>query len=266
MTHILDRIVFETRLDLVYRRKSLSMGDLEKRVRRAPASRAFAAALKKPGVALIAELKAKSPSAGLIRPRYDVAEGARAYARAGARALSVLTEPRFFGGKLEHLALARKASGLPILRKDFIVDPYQVVEARVHGADAILLIVRLLTDWELATLQKLAWDLKMDVLVETHDVQELDRAKKVGARLIGINSRNLDTLAMDSRAFEKRVPRAPRGAVLVAESGIKTPDDVRRLSVLGVHGMLVGESLLKQKDLETAANILVSAGENQNVD
>lgn len=260
MTGVLDRIVFETRRDLARRRAKVPLADLERMVRRTPIVRSFAGALKREGVALIAELKAKSPSAGLIRPRYDVAAGARAYARAGARALSVLTEPRYFGGKLEHLKLAQRASTLPVLRKDFIVDPYQVVEARAHGADALLLIVRLLTDWELVTLQRLAWDLKMDALVETHNGEELDRAKNAGARLIGINSRNLDTLAMDPRAFEKLVPRAPRGAVLVAESGIKTPEDVRRLSGLGVHAMLVGESLLKQKDLETAARVLAAAG------
>ena len=260
MTRVLDRIVFETRLDLARRRGRVSLGDLEKRAGRAPKPRPFAAAINKSGVSLIAELKAKSPSAGLIRPRYDVAEGARAYERGGARALSILTEPRFFGGKPAHLDLARRATALPVLRKDFIVDPYQVVEARAHGADAILLIVRLLTDWELVFLQRLAWDLKMDVLVETHDAAELDRAKKAGARLIGINSRNLDTLGMDTGAFEKLVPRAPRGAVLVAESGIKTPEDVRRLAGVGVNAMLVGESLLKQKNLETAARLLSAAG------
>ncbi|MBK8574761.1 MAG: indole-3-glycerol phosphate synthase TrpC [Elusimicrobia bacterium] len=260
MTRVLDRIVFETRQDLARKRAKIALVNLERLARRAPTVRPFAEALKKRGVGLVAELKAKSPSAGLIRPRYDVAAGARAYARAGARALSVLTEPRYFGGKLDHLVLARRASGLPVLRKDFIVDPYQVFEARAHGADAVLLIVRLLTDWELVTLQKLAWDLKMDALVETHTAEELGRAKKAGARLIGINSRNLDTLAMDPQAFEKLVPRAPRGAVLVAESGIKTPDDVRRLSILGVNAMLVGESLLKQKNLETAARVLATAG------
>ncbi len=260
MNHILDRIVFETRMDLARRRVHCPLNVLEKLVYRAPKIRSFSRALQHRGVALIAELKAKSPSAGLIRPRYDVAAGARAYARAGARALSVLTEPRYFGGTLAHLSLARRASGLPVLRKDFIVDPYQVVEARAHGAEDILLIAGLLTDWELVFWQWLAWDLKMDALVETHNGEELSRAKKAGARLIGINSRNLDTLAMDPRAFEKWVPRAPRGAVLVAESGIKTPDDVRRLSVLGVHAMLVGESLLKQKDLEAAATLLVDAG------
>jgi indole-3-glycerol phosphate synthase len=260
MKHVLDRIVFKTRLDVVRRRDRVSLGVLEADAHRAPKVRPFAGAIKNRGVGLIAELKAKSPSAGLIRPRYDVAGGARAYARAGARALSVLTEPHFFGGKLEDLSLARRVSHLPVLRKDFIVDPYQVFEARAYGADAILLIVRLLTDWELATLQKLAWDLKMDVLVETHDREELSRAKKAGARLIGINSRNLDTLTMDPRAFERLVPLAPRGAVLVAESGIKTPEDVFHLARLGVHGMLVGESLLRQKDLKTAAKGLVAAG------
>ena len=262
MTRVLDRIVFEIRLDLAKRREKVPLSVLEARARKAPKVRSLVGALKKPGVGLMAELKAKSPSAGLIRPRYDVAGGARAYARAGARALSVLTEPRFFGGKLEDLPLARRISHLPVLRKDFIVDPYQVVEARAFGADAVLLIVRLLTDWELATLQKLAWDLKMDALVETHTAAELARAKKMGARLIGINSRNLDTLTIDPRAFARLVPLAPRGAVLVAESGIKTPEDVVRLARMGVHGMLVGESLLKEKDLKTAARILVAAGKD----
>lgn len=262
MKHILDRIVFETRLDVVRRRDRVSLRSLENKARRASKARPFARAMKDRGVGLIAELKAKSPSAGLIRPCYDVVAGARAYARAGARALSVLTERHFFGGKLKDLSLARRVSQLPVLRKDFIVDPYQVVESRAYGADAILLIVRLLTDWELVTLQKLAWDLKMDVLVETHDRAELARAKKAGARLIGINSRNLDTLTMDPHAFERLVPLAPRGAVLVAESGIKTAEDVNQLSRLGVHGMLVGESLLRQKDLKTAAKVLVAAGKD----
>jgi indole-3-glycerol phosphate synthase len=260
MTPLLDRIVYKTRLDVARRRAMRSLHALNMLVSRAPPPRPFASALKKSGVSLIAELKAKSPSAGMIRARYDVAAGARAYARAGARALSVLTEPHFFGGTLQHLAVARRASGLPVLRKDFIVDPYQVVESRVFGADAILLIVRLLTDWELRAYQSLAWELKMDALVETHTAAELARAQKAGACLIGINSRNLDTLAMDPRAFRALVPRAPRNSVLVAESGIKTPEDVRGVAALGVHAMLVGESLLKQKDLETAASALVAAG------
>ncbi|MBL0058364.1 MAG: indole-3-glycerol phosphate synthase TrpC [Elusimicrobia bacterium] len=262
MTMVLNPIVRATRSALVQRRERVPLNELEKLARRASRPRSFSAALTRGGVSLIAELKAKSPSAGILRSRYDVAAGARAYTRAGARALSILTEPRFFGGKLEHLGLARQASGLPVLRKDFIVDPYQVVEARAHGADAVLLIVRLLTDWELGMLQSLAHDFSMEALVEIHDAAELKRAEKIGARLIGINSRNLDTLAMDPRAFEKWVPRAPQGAVLVAESGIKTAADVHRLAALGVNAMLVGESLLKQKNLESAARVLTTAGKD----
>jgi indole-3-glycerol phosphate synthase len=260
MNAVLNRIVSRTRLDLVRKRTMVPLADMERKARRAPPPRPFAQALMAGGVSLIAELKAKSPSAGLIRPRYNVAKGARSYTQGGARALSILTEPFFFGGRLEHLALARAASPLPVLRKDFIVDSYQVVESRAGGADAILLIVRLLTDWELITLQRLAWDWNMDVLVETHNTEDMDRAKKAGARLVGVNSRDLDTLKMARHAFERLVPRAPKGAVVVAESGIKTPADVERLTFLGVNAMLVGESLLKQKDLESAARTLAAAG------
>jgi indole-3-glycerol phosphate synthase len=260
MNRVLDKIVYETRLDLVERRKVAPLGSIEKKANRAPKPRSFSAGLKKRGVSLIAELKAKSPSAGVLQKKYDVMGGSRLYARAGAQALSVLTEPRFFGGRLEDLGLARRSTGLPLLRKDFIVDPYQVFESRAHGADALLLIVRLLTDWELVFLQGLARDLGMDVLVETHNRDELNRAASVGSRLIGINSRNLDTLAMDPKAFGRLAPLAPKGAVLVAESGIKTPDDVRRIAALGINAMLVGESLLKQHDLESAARTLVAAG------
>lgn len=260
MNAVLNRIVSRTRADLVRKRALVPMAEMERRARRVPPPRPFAQALMAGGVSLIAELKAKSPSAGLIRHRYDVTTGARAYKKGGARALSILTEPAFFGGRLEHVALARVASGLPVLRKDFIVDPYQVVEARAAQADAILLIVRLLTDWELITLQRLAWDWNMDVLVETHNTEDMDRAKKAGARLVGVNSRDLDTLKMSRHAFERLVPRAPKGAVVVAESGIKTPADVERLTFLGVNAMLVGESLLKQKDLESAARTLAAAG------
>lgn len=262
MNPVLNRILSRTRLDIVRKRSQVSLAEMERRARRAPPPRPFAQSLMAGGVSLIAELKAKSPSAGTIRPRFDVAGGARAYTRGGARALSILTEPFFFGGRPDHVSLARAASPLPILRKDFIVDPYQVVEARAVGADAILLIVRLLTDWELITLQRLAWDWNMDVLVETHNTDDLDRAKKAGARMVGVNSRDLDTLKMSRHAFERLVPRAPKGAVVVAESGIQSPADVVRVASLGVNAMLVGESLLKQKDLESAARTLVSAGKD----
>jgi indole-3-glycerol phosphate synthase len=265
VNRVLEKIVYETRMDLAQRRISIPLSKMEKMASRSPKTRSFSAALKTAGVSLIAELKAKSPSAGVIRKNFDVTVGAKTYARAGARALSILTEPRFFGGKLEHLRLARKATGVPLLRKDFIVDPYQVVESRVYGADAILLIVRLLTDWELVVLSGLARDFGMDALVETHNANDMTRAKMMGALLIGINSRNLDTLAMDPKTFERLMPLVPEGSVCVAESGLKAPADVRRIAGLGMDAMLVGESLLKQKDLESAARTLVAAGKDDYV-
>jgi indole-3-glycerol phosphate synthase len=182
-----------------------------------------------------------------------VAAGARAYARAGARALSVLTEPRYFGGKLDHLVLARRASGLPVLRKDFIVDPYQVFEARAHGADAVLLIVRLLTDWELVTLQKLAWDLKMDALVETHDRRGVGAGEKSRGPVDRDQQPQLGHVGDGSRRRLRRlVPfgspgRRPGGGERDQNTGGRIADYGE---VWVCTRMLVGESLLRQKDLE----------------
>lgn len=257
----MDEIVRRKRLDLSIRKNEIPLAELERAVKGAAPIRDFAAAIRRPGeVALIAELKKASPSAGLLRKSYDVREGARAYERGGARALSVLTEENFFLGSLSHLSEAKMASGLPVLRKDFLFDPYQVFEARAHGADAVLLITALLDRAALGEMRNLARRLGLAALVEVHDAAEMETALSFGAEMVGVNSRNLKDLTMNHSAFEEMVPLIPKGRVIVAESGIKTPDDVRRLRALGVHAVLVGESLLKQPDLESAAKVLAEVG------
>lgn len=264
MNPVLAEILRRTREEIAVRRARRSLAALETAAGSAPPARPFAEALVRGGgVGVIAELKAKSPSAGLLRPHYDVAAGALAYARAGARALSILTEPHFFGGRPEDLAVARGACDLPLLRKDFIVDPYQVAEARAHGADAVLLIVRVLDPASLGLLLAEARRWGLEALVETHTTEEVARAVAAGARLIGVNSRDLDTLRMDPGAFARLAAGVPADRILVAESGIKTPEDVRALKPLGVRAALVGESFLKQPDLEKAARPLVDAGKKE---
>lgn len=260
----LQQIVDRKKEDLLLRKKARPLAQLQADLPGALPVRDFIGALVKPGaVSLIAELKKASPSAGLLRPEYNVAAGAEAYARAGARALSVLTEENFFLGHLNHVAEAKRAVDLPVLRKDFIFDPYQVYEARLFGADAVLLIVALLEEERMRVLMELIHELGMTPLVEVHSEPELDVAVRSGARLIGINSRNLKDLSMDGTMFEKLVPRIPEGRIVIAESGIKTPADVEKLKNLNVSAMLVGESLLRQPDLEKAAKILADAGKGK---
>jgi indole-3-glycerol phosphate synthase len=263
MNAVLNEIVERTRADLAVRRGNRPLIDVEKAAATADRPRPFAEALRRGGgVGVIAELKAQSPSAGLLRSNYDVAAGAAAYARAGARALSILTEPHFFGGRPADLATARAACALPVLRKDFVIDPYQVVEARAHGADAVLLIVRLLDDRALVSLLGEARRWGMEALVEAHTAEEVQRALRAGASLLGLNSRDLDTLQMDPGAFARLSRGIPADRTVVAESGVKTPEDVRALKALGIHAVLIGESFLRQPDLETAARPLVEAGKS----
>jgi indole-3-glycerol phosphate synthase len=257
----LEEIVRRKRLDLERKKKEVPLAELERAAKVAAPIRDFPAAIRRPGeVSLISELKKASPSAGLLRKSYDVAEGARAYERGGARALSVLTEENYFLGRLSHMVEAKKASGLPVLRKDFLFDPYQVFEARAHGADAVLLITALLDRASLSEMRTLVRRLGMAALVEVHDAAEMETSLAVGADMIGVNSRNLKDLTMNAAAFEEMIPLIPRDRTIVAESGIKTVEDVRRLRALGVHAVLVGESLLKQPDLERATKILSRAG------
>lgn len=232
--------------------------ELRARAEDAPPARAFAAALRHPTeVRLLAEVKRRSPSAGEIRPGADPAEVARAYEAAGAAACSVLTDRQFFGGDLDALRAVRAAVSLPLIRKDFVVDPVQLWEARGAGADAVLLIVRILDDARIADLLALARELGMDALVETHDDAEMERALRLGAELVGVNNRDLDTFRTDLALSLRMAPGVPAGVTYVAESGIRTADDVVRLGAVGVDAILVGESLMRQSDLRAAAAALV---------
>lgn len=220
----------------------------------------FAAAITRgPGIALIAELKRASPSAGVIRPDYDVEADARAYAWGGAAALSVLVEPKGFMGDIKHVAQAKAASGLPILYKGFITTPDELMGAIQSGADAVLLITAL-SYWKLIELIIRAEDSGVTPLVEIHTLFEMDIACQAGARVIGVNCRDLTTSVIDYGVFERLIPRLPENITVVAESGIRGPKDIQLVKSLGADAVLVGEHLLRQADLETAARELVEAG------
>ncbi len=224
----------------------------------APAPRSFEAALRAGGnISVIAEFKRRSPSGGAIREGADPAEIARSYEQAGAAALSVLTDAEYFGGSLDDLTAAHTAVSIPVLRKDFIVDPLQIFEARAAGADAVLLIVRILTVMQLASLHGMVQGLGMTALVEVHNGQELDRALRVDARVIGVNNRDLATLETNLDVSVGMAKRLPPGHLLVAESGIRTAADVDRLAAAGVQAILVGESFMRSPDVGAAAAALI---------
>lgn len=231
--------------------------ELERTADQQDPSRGFRAALAgAPGVALIAEVKRASPSAGIIRQDFDPVEIACAYERGGATCISILTDRRFFGGEPSHLTQVRSAVGLPVLRKDFILDDVQVLEARALGADAYLLIVAALEPAELQGLMEPGRELGMDALVEVHNERELDVAVSAGADLIGINNRDLHTFEVNLEVTERLAPQVPAGLLLVSESGIRTRADVERLKDCGVKAILVGETLMRAADIETATRAL----------
>lgn len=213
------------------------------------AARPFAAALRAGNhVALIAEFKRRSPSAGWIREDGSVAEITKAYSEAGARAISVLTDSEFFGGDLSDLVVAREKTSVPLLRKDFIIDEIQLFEARAHGADAVLLIVRALDDDQLRDLRRAAHELGLGTLVEAHDEAEVERALKADADVVGINNRDLSSFHVDTDLARRIARNIPPDVVIVAESGIRTADDVARVGQAGIEAVLVGEALMKTAD------------------
>ncbi len=253
--NILDRIVATKHEEL--RALAGTGPELRARAADAPAPRGFAAALRRPGeVRLLAEVKRRSPSAGDIRPGADPVEVARAYREGGAAALSVLTDREYFGGDLAALRRVTAAVDLPVIRKDFVVDALQVLEARAAGADAVLLIVRILDDARLRELHDAVRALEMDALVEAHNADEVRRALDAGATLLGVNNRDLDNFVTDLELSVRLAPTVPAGVTFVAESGIRAAADVDRLGAAGVDAILVGESLMRQPDLRAAAAAL----------
>lgn len=252
-----------TKREEVARRKGLvTRADLEERAREQSAPRGFRAALDakaQMGHALIAEVKKASPSKGLIRADFDPPAHARAYERAGAACLSVLTDEPYFLGADAYLVAARGAVSIPVLRKDFMVDPWQVAEARALGADAILIIVAALDDGLMAEIEAEAIRLGMDALVEVHDADELDRALKLKSRLIGVNNRDLRDFSVDFARTYELVGRAPAGCTFVAESGLTTKADLDAMAEHGVRCFLVGEALMRQPDVEQATRALLGA-------
>jgi indole-3-glycerol phosphate synthase len=244
---VLDDIVEAKRADLASELALMSVGTVRALAESAAPARGFTEAARstRGGLALIAEIKRASPSKGVLAAEVDPAELARRYTASGADAISVLTERHRFLGSLDDLRSVRKATDVPLLRKDFLFDPYHLYQARAAGADAALLIVAMLEQTALVDLMRLAHEIGLTALVEVHTDAELDRAAAAGASVIGINNRDLHTFHVDLAVTERLAPRAPAGATLLGESGISTPADVERMRVAGVHALLVGEALMR---------------------
>jgi indole-3-glycerol phosphate synthase len=256
MNERLDALVEATRRRLDDRKRERSLADLERALPAEALDRPFAEALSRPGTSVIAEYKRRSPSAGEIRAGARVADVVRAYERGGAAAVSVLTEEDHFGGSLDDLRSAREATDLPILRKDFTIDPYQVYEAKAYGADAILLVVGALSDSSLGSLHGIARQLELDAIVEVHDEEELERALEIDADVIGINNRDLADFTVDLGVTYELLTDVPAGKTVVSESGIHTRADVEELERVGVDAVLVGEALMRAADPEAACRDL----------
>jgi len=253
---VLERILETTRADVARRRREVPEAEL--RAAGSRARHAFRDALAAPGISIIAEHKRRSPSAGDIRPGSSVGEIVAAYERGGAAAVSVLTEERNFAGSLADLREAHDACALPLLRKDFIVDPYQLAEAAAAGASAVLLIVAALEPPALAALHEEAHERGLDVLVEVHDAVELELAAAAGARIIGVNNRDLRDFSVDVERTFSLLGEMPDGALVVAESGIGSPQQLRRLRESGVHAALIGERLMREADPARALETLLA--------
>jgi indole-3-glycerol phosphate synthase len=255
---MLDRILETKRAEVAARKATTSLSDIDAGIARMSAPRGFRAALDaKSGYALVAEVKKASPSKGLIRADFDPPVHARAYEAGGAACLSVLTDEKWFQGADAYLSAARDAVSIPVLRKDFMVDPWQATEARAIGADAILIIVAALDDIQMAEIEASALECGMDVLVEIHDAHELERALKLKSRLIGVNNRDLRDFTVDFQRTYDLVDKAPRDCTFVAESGLTTRADLDAMAERGIRCFLIGEALMRQADVEAATRALV---------
>ncbi|OYY79331.1 MAG: indole-3-glycerol phosphate synthase [Sphingomonas sp. 28-62-20] len=260
MTTILTRILETKRADVAARKACISMSDIDAMIAEQTAPRGFRAALDakaEHGPALIAEIKKASPSKGLIRENFDPPAHATAYQAGGAACLSVLTDEHWFQGADAYLTAARGVVSLPVIRKDFMIDPWQVPESRALGADAILLIVAAIDDDLLAEIEAAAIECGMDVLVEVHDARELERAMKLKSRLIGVNNRDLHDFSVDFQRTYDLISRAPTGCTFVAESGLSGRADLDAMAEKGVKCFLVGEALMRADDVEAATRMLL---------
>lgn len=258
--NILDTIIDGVREDLAAREVQVPFAEIKARAADAPPARPALAALRMPGVGVIAEIKRQSPSRGAMAEIHDPAELATIYEEGGARAISILTEPRHFSGSLDDLAAVRAAVDIPLLRKDFIVTPYQVHEARAYGADLVLLIVAALEQNVLVGLLERVESLGMTALVEAHTEEEASRAIAAGASVIGVNARNLTTFEVDRKTFSRIAPGLPSDVVTVAESGVRGPADLLAYAGAGADAVLVGEGLVTSGDPRQALADLVTAG------
>ncbi len=255
MVNILDEIKAYKLEEIKQLKRSVPLSSLESKILSQLPCKGFKSRLKseqKTSFGIIAEIKKASPSKGIIRTNFDVKEIARSYEKGGASCLSVLTDYQSFKGKPEYLLEARKASSLPLLRKDFLYEPYQVIESRALGADCILIIMAFVSDSQARELESVAFSLDMDVLVEIHDQIELNRAMKLNSDLIGINNRDLKSFQIHLETTEKLAPKIPTNYVIVAESGFTTKSDLLRMQKVNVRSFLIGESLMKQQKLEEA--------------
>ncbi len=260
---MLDRIVGTTREDVERRKRSVSLAELEAALSDRPEPRPFGEVLVRPGISLIAEHKRRSPSAGAIRDGATATEVVQAYERGGAAALSVLTETEHFGGSLQDLTDAIAATELPVLRKDFIIDPYQLYESAVAGADAILLIVAALDHDELYELHHEARGLDLDVVVEVHDEPELERALDVDADILGLSNRDLPDFSVDIERTYELLSDVPAGKTVVSESGFSAREQLDDLDRVGVDAVLVGETLMRAADIEAACRALAGGHERE---